>query len=207
MNNAVIAGRIAEASTYDHEAYKQQFYRTKVCVENKIGKDYVPVLLNKKFFEECGRRPKRGDFVKITGPIRTINELGDDGKTHLRVRIIANGLTFCESEEEQVFQNEVKLKGKVCSDKGEWRVRPGREKRDFVVATYRDYGRKRDYINCPVWKRRKLDISKIRKGTSVRVEGRFHSRNYFKYEAPDSPKGELKEVYEVTVEEIVALGR
>ena len=82
-NKIMIAGQIKSSLQFSHKTYGEVFYTFVLGVERRSGYvDEINVMISERLIYETPLQT--GDFVEITGQIRTYNETVD-GKNKLNV--------------------------------------------------------------------------------------------------------------------------
>lgn len=186
-NYARVCG-IAQKPEFDHES----FFTVYINVGRQSGTiDHLPITISKRLLTDI---EVEGEEVLVEGEVRTYNKIGDDGRTHLHVRLFAKDIWPVKITNE----NFVTLTGFVCKPTA-FRTTPfGREICDVMLAVNRKFG-KSDYIPCITWRRTARFTASLPVGTCVKIEGRLQSRNY------ENTLGERREVYEVSAYHLQAL--
>lgn len=151
-----------------------------------------------------------GKYVEVVGELRTYNEFGKDGKSHLHIVLFVKTMCIYETKEDvegiTADANLIQLNGTICKPPV-FRTTPlGREITNFILAVNRAY-RESSYLPCICWGRTaRYVVGWLEVGTRVDLYGRIQSRPYFKRISPDSEEGETKEAYEISVRHIKPIG-
>lgn len=187
MNKMTVSGVVKNEPTLNHVARGMEMYAFDMHVERASGVfDMIPCICNKIIAEKV----KLGELNSFTGEIHSRNEEIEGIRT-CRTFFIP----YMETENNEVGENEVLLKGFLCK-KPIYRKTPlGKEVADFLLAVNRKNG-KSDYIHCIAWWNNAKAISEYSVGDEIVVKGRFQSRKYNK----TLPSGEVVEkiAYEVS---------
>ncbi len=181
-NNKIDLVGIASGLEFSHETHGEKFYETKVQVKrNSDYIDVLPVVVSERLIDTAN------DFnntrVNVIGELHSKNA---DGK--LILFIFAKEFI---SNVEGADKNEIELDGFLCKTPTYRETPLGREISDILLAVNRSYGRS-DYIPCVVWGRSARYVSKLNVSDTIKVKGRFQSREYTKGE-------EVRIAYEVSV--------
>lgn len=191
-NKAIACGQIKSPLQFNHKTYGEVFYTFVLGIERRSGYvDELNVVISERLIYETPLR--EGDFVEITGQIRTYNE-NVDGRNKLNVVIFARELLT--NEDVEYYENYVFIEGYVCKLPVKRTSPMGRDICDLMIAVNRMYN-KSDYIPCIAWGRNASFAEKLDVGTKVYIEGRLQSREYKKKLADGS--AEIRCAYEVSV--------
>jgi hypothetical protein len=195
-NQLTLVGKVSTEPRFYHEAYDEKFYTFDVDTARlSDNKDTVPVLISEKLLDKVSI----GEFVKVTGQIRTYNKI-EEGKRRLLIFGFAKDFTVLSEEEankEKVF-NEIILKGFICKPTMYRETPLKREICDVLVAVNRAY-KKSDYIPVIAWERNAKYCSKQEVGTELEIVGRLQSRPYNKKDGDNSI---AKVAYEVSINKV-----
>lgn len=191
-NSAVLAGRVVTEPQFSHKTYGESFYIFMLSVERKSGyEDRVPVMISERLMLNVN--VNEGDFVTVTGQIRTYNQK-TDGHNHLLIVVFVKEVDSIADYGN--WENHVILEGFLCK-KPVRRTSPlGREICDIMLAVNRMYN-KSDYIPCIAWGRNAAFAGELEVGDKLFVEGRLQSRQYRKYDENGCPVE--KTAYEVSI--------
>ena len=197
-NTAVISGIIASEMIYSHEAYGEVFYTFYLACKRLSGTDDIlPVTVSERL---TGGEYKKGDFVEITGQIRSYNSY-TEGRTRLILTVFARDMQHTQTAENK---NLIELNGFICKP-CTCRTTPfGRKIADILLAVNRSYN-KSDYIPCICWGRNAVFANRLNVGDNVKLSGRMQSRIYQK-KLSDTEIVE-KTAYEVSVNKAEILPR
>lgn len=193
-NIATLAGKLVGGFENYHNIMGEEFLITHIEVRRRSGgSDVLPVIISEKLLDE---ETLNAEFIKVTGQIRTFNKENGSVETYLFAK-------DCELVEE-VYINEVKVRGFLCK-KGMLRTTyTERKVIDFILAVNRLYG-KSDYLTILAWGKDAKYISNKDVSTEFELTGRFQSRNYLK-KNEDGSKTE-KIAYEISASQIVAASK
>ncbi len=210
-NQITVVGTVVGTPDYSHSVGVERFLKGVIKVNRLSGQnDMLPFVVSERLAP--GWTLGDGDVVKLNGQIRSHNVYDNPnqkGKLEVYVFVrylmhdlegIAAALVF---RDEQALQtvNSVCLTGVLCKTPT-YRVTPfGREISDMMIAVERAFG-KSDYIPCIAWGRTAKYASTLKVGDTVKIEGRFQSRNYTKI--LDNGKAEERTVFEVSIFELYA---
>lgn len=199
-NVAQVAGRIVCEPVMSHQVENENFFEFKVEVErlSKI-KDIIPVTVSERAL--AGKTLQSGQFVKILGEYRSYNKLAGE-KSRLVLHLFAKEIEVVEEDEED-FENDVKLVGFICKTPVYRKTPFNREICDILLAVNRTNYHKSDYVPCILWGRNARFIAEQKIGCKVEIVGRIQSREYVK--AFDDGSTETKTAYEVSCQKIVLL--
>ena len=191
-NKVIACGQIKSPLQFSHKTYGEVFYTFVLGIERRSGYvDELNVVISERLIYETPLR--EGDFVEITGQIRTYNE-NIDGRNKLNVVIFARELLT--NEDVEYYENYVFIEGYVCKLPVKRTSPMGRDICDLMIAVNRMYN-KSDYIPCIAWGRNASFAEKLEVGTKVYIEGRLQSREYKK--KLDDGSAEIRCAYEVSV--------
>ena len=191
-NKVIACGQIQTPLQFSHKTYGEVFYTFVLGIERRSGYvDELNVVISERLIYETPLR--EGDFVEITGQIRTYNE-NIDGRNKLNVVIFARELLT--NEDVEYYENYVFIEGYVCKLPVKRTSPMGRDICDLMIAVNRMYN-KSDYIPCIAWGRNASFAEKLEVGTKVYIEGRLQSREYKK--KLDDGSAEIRCAYEVSV--------
>lgn len=191
-NKIMVAGQIKSALQFSHKTYGEAFYIFTLGVERRSGYvDEVNVMISERLIYEAPLQT--GDFVEITGQIRTYNETAD-GKNKLNVVIFVREILL--NEDVVYYENYVFLEGFLCKAPIKRTSPLGRDICDLMIAVNRMYN-KSDYIPCIAWGRNANYAETLPVGTRIYIEGRIQSREYKK--KFEDGTSELRRAFEVSV--------
>lgn len=191
-NKVIACGQIKSPLQFNHKTYGEVFYTFVLGIERRSGYvDELNVVISERLIYETPLR--EGDFVEITGQIRTYNE-NVDGRNKLNVVIFARELLT--NEDVEYYENYVFIEGYVCKLPVKRTSPMGRDICDLMIAVNRMYN-KSDYIPCIAWGRNASFAEKLDVGTKVYIEGRLQSREYKKKLEDGTAESRL--AYEVSI--------
>lgn len=193
VNRVLLCGAPLGTPEYSHENRKEPFYRvTLETVRLSGAADRLNVILRRELLDAF--RPSGAGLVEVDGQLRSFNNRSGAG-SRLVLSVFARNVYPAP---EPVWKNEVILKGTLCRPPVHRMTPMGREIADLLLAVDRPYGRS-DYLPCIVWGRGARAAAALTAGQTVRLRGRFQSREYMK----NTPEGPEKRVaYEVSVAEL-----
>lgn len=191
-NKVIACGQIESPLQFSHKTYGEVFYTFVLGIERRSGYvDELNVVISERLIMETPLQV--GDFVEITGQIRTYNE-NIDGRNKLNVVIFARELLT--NEDVEYYENYVFIEGFLCKMPIKRTSPMGREICDLMIAVNRMYN-KSDYIPCIAWGRNATFAEKLDVGTKVYIEGRLQSREYKKKLEDGTAESRL--AYEVSI--------
>ena len=174
-NKMILRGKIKTPFTFSHEIYGEKFYTASLEIKRlSENSDLIPILVPERVFD-C-EKYEEGDFIEITGQLRTYNGFKPNGGNRLKILGFANEIRKLDCED---YKNEISVRGFLCKEPN-FRTTPfGRKIADLLVAVNRDY-HKSDYLPCIIWGRNAQFITNFPVGTELVLKGRIQSRNYMK---------------------------
>lgn len=194
-NVVKVVGTIVENFQSIRIVNDEKFFATKIATERKSKiLDVIPTFISEDFYYSKQLENYVGKKVKVKGEYRSYNEIGENGKSHLKLFIFAEELEFVDSEEDDI--NEIYLCANVCR-KPVYRITPlGKKQITEVLVAAERSDKKADYIPCIAWNNFASWASKLKTGNRVRLVGRIQSRKYLKKKS--SGDVEEKTTYEVS---------
>lgn len=191
-NKIMVAGQIKSPLKFSHKTYGEAFYTFELGVERRSGYiDEINVMISERLIYETPLQA--GDFVEITGQIRTYNETVD-GRNKLNVVVFVREILT--NEDVEYYENYVFLEGFLCKAPIKRTSPLGRDICDLMIAVNRMYN-KSDYIPCIAWGRNANYAETLAVGTKIYIEGRIQSREYKK--KFDDGTSEVRKAFEVSV--------
>ena len=194
-----LSGIIEEEFTYDHTAYSEDFFRSKVGTKRNSGvEDHIPVIIPGKWKPENSAKGKR---IELEGSFRSYHKIGQDGKSHLELFAFANNIHVCDDItqlDRDLDVNYIHLEGTVYKPPLLRQTPFGRIISDLMIAVNMGYKRT-FYIPCIAWGRNGYWCENLKIGDRVSIEGRMQSRVYFKAVEPNSEEGDYRETYEISI--------
>lgn len=174
-NRLVAAGQINTPLRFSHKTYGEAFYIFELGIERRSGYvDEINVMVSERLL--CQTPLAAGDFVELTGQIRTYNEMAE-GRNKLNVVAFAREISVnCEAA---YYENYVYLDGFLCKPPIKRTSPLGRDICDMMIAVNRMYN-KSDYIPCIAWGRNAQYAARFHVGDQLRLTGRLQSREYQK---------------------------
>lgn len=196
VNKVHLSGRVLSSPVFNHKTYGEAFYMLLLGICRRSGyEDRIRLIISERLLG--GRSPLNGEYLDITGQIRTYNR-EVDGRNKLEVTVFVREMEYCrESDSEN--ENSIYLEGFICRQPVRRRSPLGREICDLMVAVNRMYN-KSDYIPAIAWGRNAAYSGSLSVGDKIMIEGRIQSRDYRKY----TEEGHLinKTAYEVSIANI-----
>ena len=192
--NAVrLVGRVVKGPVFDHKTYGQAYYMIVLGILRRSGyEDKIRLIISENILR--GRSPLTGEFLDISGQIRTYNK-AENGRSKLEVTVFVKEMNYVRIREDE-YENNVWLEGYICKSPVRRTSPLGREICDLMIAVNRLYN-KSDYIPSIAWGRNAAWCECLEVGDKVMVEGRIQSREYRKYTEDGCP--EIRTAYEVSV--------
>ena len=171
-NRVVLRGTVTEIPAFSHRVHGIEFYRFPLAVPRLSGREDLLNILLPHSLEEGF--PKPGDYVEVTGQIRSFNNRTGVGN-RLVITVLARSILPTQEEP----CNQVLLGGTLCKPPVLRRTPLGRDICDLLLAVNRKY-RRADYLPCIAWGARAREAALWSVGTAVSLTGRFQSRSYTK---------------------------
>ncbi len=200
-NKVFMTGVMKDELKYSHTVVFEKFFQGEIIVKRNSGtNDIIPFVVSELLLDKVSLKEK---VIQIAGQYRAYNVLGDDGKSHLILKLFVTELDWYYSEdelEEVPNSNLIYLDGYICKP-----VRLGKtflSKKDIanlLIAVSRNYGRS-DYIPCIAWGRNARWTSFLNVGDRVQLFGRIQSREYI--QKSDEMENVVRTAYEVSIMEI-----
>lgn len=191
-NSAQLAGRVLTKPVFSHKIYGQAYYMIILGILRRSGyEDKIRLIIPEMLLG--GRSPGVGEFLEITGQVRTYNREAD-GRSRLEVTVFVKSMRNSR-EEDFRYENSVWIEGFICKTPIRRTSPLGREICDLMVAVNRLYN-KSDYIPTIAWGRNAAYCENLAVGDKVIIEGRIQSREYRKY--TDEGGLETRTAYEVS---------
>ena len=132
-NKVIACGQIESPLQFSHKTYGEVFYTFVLGIERRSGYvDELNVVISERLIMETPLQV--GDFVEITGQIRTYNE-NIDGRNKLNVVIFARELLT--NEDVEYYENYVFIEGFLCKMPIKRTSPMGREICDLMIAVNR----------------------------------------------------------------------
>ena len=189
-NNVRVTGRI-DGFAYDHTAYGEKFYASRVHIRRLSETvDDIPVIASEYLVK---KDDFDGKYVEIDGEFRSMN-MEVEGKSKLILQIFAKNIRTTQEKADD--ENKIVLNGFVVK-KPVYRITPsGREITNMLIAVNRPRWRS-DYIPCVCWGRSAKWAENLTVGTAISIEGRIQSRTYVKKLSDE--EREVRTAYEVSI--------
>ena len=201
-NQITVIGTVVGTPDYSHSMGAEKFLKGFIKVNRMSGQtDILPFMVSERLAPDWALCD--GDNVELIGQVRSFNVFTDpNSKSRLEVYIFVREIRYVlvAGNEAQTTKNEASLTGRICKPPI-YRVTPfGREICDMMLAVTRAFG-KTDYIPCIAWGRNAKYIgNRLKVGDTVKINGRFQSRDYTK--VLPGGKNETRTAYEVSVFEL-----
>lgn len=201
-NKAHIRGVLEKEFEYSHSSWNEKFYRSEITVARLSGhEDHIPVIARESVLSNYKNVLQKGKQVEVNGQVRTINEYGEDGKSHLKIFLFAESIITYD-EAEVINENSIYLEGIICKEPNLRRTPLGRYIAEICLAVHRIYN-KSDYVPCIAWGSMARFVGEgMNVGNKIQLSGRFQSREYLKRTSYESMEGEWKTAYEISVMEL-----
>jgi primosomal replication protein N len=191
-NKITACGQIKSPLQFSHKTYGEAFYTFELGIERRSGYvDEINVMISERLIYETPLQV--GDFVEITGQIRTYNETVE-GRNKLNVVVFAREIII--NEDMVYYENYVYLEGFLCKPPIKRTSPLGRDICDLMIAVNRMYN-KSDYIPCIAWGRNANYAETLGVGTKIFIEGRIQSREYKK--KFEDGTSEVRKAFEVSI--------
>lgn len=192
---AALVGIVQDELEFSYEVEGEKFYKTVLQVNRKSGIiDEVPVEVSERTLGY--EFMVKGVLVEIKGDVRTRN-IEEDGRRKLHACVFIDEVLPAEEDRDV---NEVGFTGTICREVHLRRRTSGWKVADVMLAVNRICGKKikNYYIPCIVFGRNAEYVSNLPVGTTLKMEGRFQSREYNK-KLENGEGLELKTAYEVAI--------
>lgn len=170
-NRAVLRGTVAGDAVLSHQVHGIDFYRFPLTVPRLSGREDV---LNILYPGPAAALPASGDYVEVTGQVRSFNNRSGVG-SRLVITVLARSVIPGIGEP----CNQVFLQGTLCKTPILRQTPLGRDICDLLLAVNRRY-RRADYLPCIAWGTLALRCGQMDTGESLCLEGRLQSRVYRK---------------------------
>ena len=214
-NTVEVRGVVSGAPAFSHLTRGIRFFKfTLESVRLSGAVDELPVIT-----PETLSIPPAGRAVTVRGQLRSFNNQSGTG-ARLMISLLARDIRLacgaargslyaiapgeadtaapmqCDAENPAEYDNRVALTGSLCKEPV-LRCTPfGRSICDLLLCVPRSFGRA-DYLPCIAWGQTARQLSQLKRGDLVCVEGRFQSRRYTKkYE---NGCEEVKTAFEVSI--------
>lgn len=190
-NDVLLEGIPSSQPEWSHENHGTQFYRFFLQVPRLSGTpDTLPVLLPEALLPQV-----QNQVLRVQGQLRSFNNRSGVG-SRLVLTVYAQTLTPGTGE----LCNHIALSGSLCKAPIFRRTPLGRSICDVMLAVPRRYGRA-DYLPVIAWGQLAAQVSRLRVGDPLSLEGRIQSRIYQK--VTDAGTQE-RTAYEVSVMRLAA---
>lgn len=201
-NRGLIRGIIEEELEYSHKVLSKRFYRTRVRVARLSGTDdYVPVMVSELQMTNLHEGTLKGKYVRIDGQFCSRNKLGEDGRKHVDLFLLATAIDVYESREEfddGTTENVIHLDGYIVKPPVFRETPLGKQLTDLLLVVQDTY-EKSNYIPCIAWGSNAYYTRELNVGSRIKLCGRMQSRQYFKRFSPMSEAGEYRTAYEISI--------
>lgn len=192
-STARLAGKVIRGPVFSHKTYGKAYYMVMLGILRKSGyEDKIRLMIPEALLG--GRSPREGEFLEVSGQIRTYNK-EMDGRSKLEVMVFVRDMRYRKHEIAR-YENHVAIEGFICKPPIRRTSPLGREICDLMVAVNRMYN-KSDYIPSIAWGRNAAWCENLDVGDKIRIEGRIQSREYKKY--IEDGCLEIRTAYEVSV--------
>lgn len=190
-NEVLLEGIPSSRPEWSHENHGTQFYRFFLQVPRLSGTpDTLPVLLPEALLPQV-----QNQALRVQGQLRSFNNRSGVG-SRLVLTVYAQTLTPGTGE----LCNHIALSGSLCKAPIFRRTPLGRSICDVMLAVPRRYGRA-DYLPVIAWGQLAAQVSRLRVGDPLSLEGRIQSRIYQK--VTDAGTQE-RTAYEVSIMRLTA---
>lgn len=190
-NEVLLEGIPSSQPEWSHENHGTQFYRFFLQVSRLSGTpDTLPVLLPEALLPQV-----QNQALRVQGQLRSFNNRSGVG-SRLVLTVYAQTLTPGTGE----LCNHIALSGSLCKAPIFRRTPLGRSICDVMLAVPRRYGRA-DYLPVIAWGQLAAQVSRLRVGDPLSLEGRIQSRIYQK--VTDAGTQE-RTAYEVSIMRLTA---
>lgn len=170
-NRVILRGTVAGDAVLSHQVHGIDFYRFPLSVPRLSGRED---LLNILCPGPAAALPAAGDYVEVTGQVRSFNNRSGVG-SRLVITVLARTVMPGIGEP----CNQVTLQGALCKPPVLRQTPLGRDICDLLLAVNRRY-RRADYLPCIAWGALALQCGRMGTGDPLRLEGRLQSRLYHK---------------------------
>ena len=170
-NRVILRGTVAGDAVLSHQVHGIDFYRFPLAVPRLSGREDV---LNILCPGPAAALPAAGDYVEVTGQVRSFNNRSGVG-SRLVITVLARTVMPGIGEP----CNQVTLQGALCKPPVLRQTPLGRDICDLLLAVNRRY-RRADYLPCIAWGALALQCGRMGTGDPLRLEGRLQSRLYHK---------------------------
>ena len=173
LNKTRLVGTVLSIEPYYSNDFGR-FNKLWLCVPRLSEKvDILPVVASEKLLvESC---ITAGDNVIVSGDMRSANV---EAKKALSIFSYAYAIEKISSG--PAFKNnEVEMIGHLCESPRIHQAPDGRISSEFIVANNRGFG-KSSYVPVIAWHEYAISSQAIKKGTTLKLRGRFQSRKYHK---------------------------
>lgn len=170
-NRVILRGTVAGDAVLSHQVHGIDFYRFPLSVPRLSGRED---LLNILCPGPEAALPTAGDYVEVTGQVRSFNNRSGVG-SRLVITVLARTVTPGIGEP----CNQVTLQGALCKPPVLRQTPLGRDICDLLLAVNRRY-RRADYLPCIAWGTLALQCGRMGTGDPLWLEGRLQSRLYRK---------------------------
>lgn len=199
-NKCIITGILEKEFEYSHGISCTNFYETIIKVKRKNGvEDLIPVIASDKILKntfQCFRL--KGKYVQIEGNFRSYRSIDEKSK-HLRLYVGVEKICVLGDERTaKEDSNIVYLEGRICKPTI-FRTTPNGVKITEIMLSVGKNITHMNSIPCITWNNLAIGARKFKINDELKIYGRIQSREYIKRSSPDSPSGEIKTAYEVSI--------
>ena len=200
---AVISGVLADQFRYSHSTLdgNNHFFCNKILVKRQSGNfDIVPIIIPENKYP---KEAMAGMYVEVRGTIRNYRRIDEEGHRHLDVFVYPHYLKVCKNSYDlsgELSCNEVVITAKIARISGVRETPFGRRICDFMLTTPKENNPSIHYkFPCIAWGQTAKQVSELPIGSEFNGYFRFQSREYVKREYPNSPEGEKRVAYELSL--------
>lgn len=201
LNTLKIVGKVWATPQYSHQTKDgRNMYQTVVKTKRLSDVyDSIPVIFSDEMLGEF----KVGSRVRIKGSMRTFTYMDEKvGRNRVKVMAYAHSALELDEESDEDDICEVEIVGAVCKDVILRQTPKGRCISDVLVAVNTSRYRS-DYIPVICWGKTAYKSKELNIGDSIKVVGRFQSREYTK---EINGETEVRTAYELSARNVENLG-
>lgn len=176
FNYATICGKLEDTFEYSHTNHDMDFFIGRVSVKRASGvEDNIFIIASEELITDS---MDKGTFIHVIGSLRSVSQVGTDGKSHLFIYVFANSICISETCE---YINYFYLSARVRNVHPIRETPFGRIITDFTVIISR---RRNITIPCIAWENNAYLLQKMKWGDKIVLSGRLQSREYIKDDEP-----------------------
>ena len=201
LNTLKVVGEVCEAPQFSHQTKDERnMYQTVVKTKRLSDVyDFVPVTFSEEMLGEF----KVGSRVRVKGSMRTFTYMDEEaGRNRVKVMAYAYSALELDADSGEDDVCEVEIEGTVCKDVVVRQTPKGRCISDILVAVNTSKYRS-DYIPVICWGKTAYESKELIVGDSIKVVGRFQSREYTKEVNGET---EVRMAYELSARTVTNLG-